>query len=164
MIIEDRSDCIMNIREVQYYVKKGIMWLADEVEVYLLTSGRSSNNPLVMQAGVVISQKTNQIRDALYNRSDLEYLDKKIKEECNHRIKRKEYRMMSDVEREKVDASWRQNRWKEAGLDGMRKRLGIDAVIDKNEVEEKFVMQKKRVSTNVKTVQDNENLLQRDSR
>ena len=148
----------MDFRGVRYYVKKGIMLLADEFESYLLTDAVASKNPLSMQTGMIVSKKNEKIRDALYNRSDLEYLDKKIQQECKDRVKRQEYFGMSKEERERVDAIWRQKRWKEEGLDAKRQKLGIDSSIDKKEPQfEKFVMKNKKSSTKTTVVVNSRN-------
>ena len=133
----------MAFRGVQYYIKKGIMFIADEFENYLLHEGSTSKDPVIMNMGMSVAEKNNQFREALYNRSDLEYLDKKIRQECKERVKRQEYLGLSNEERERADAMWRQKRWKEEGLDEKRKKLGIDSSIDENKPKfEKFVMQK----------------------
>ena len=118
------------IETMNYNIKKGLVKGTDLLGEHLVESGLLSQNPLITGIGVFVNSNKDEFRDVIMEKNNIEYLDKKIKEECRNRPHRNEYKSMSPDEKKIDDALWRRKRWMEEGLDSKRKLLGYDRTIE----------------------------------
>ena len=118
------------IETMNYNIKKGLVKGTDLLGEHLVESGLLSQNPFITGIGVFVNSNKDGFRDVIMEKNNIEYLDKKIKEECRNRPHRNEYKSMSPDEKKIDDALWRRKRWMEEGLDSKRKLLGYDRMIE----------------------------------
>lgn len=118
------------IETINYNIKKGFVKGTDLLGEHLVESGLTTQNPIITGIGVFVNSNKDGFRDVLMEKNNIEYLDKKIKEECRNRPHRNEYKAMSSEEQKIDDALWRRKQWIKEGLDDKRKLLGYDRAIE----------------------------------
>ena len=98
------------IETMNYNIKKGLVKGTDLLGEHLVESGLLSQNPFITGIGVFVNSNKDGFRDVIMEKNNIEYLDKKIKEECRNRPHRNEYKSMSPDEKKIDDALWRRKR------------------------------------------------------
>ena len=118
------------IEVMNYNIKKGLLLGTEKLGDYCIESGLATQNPIITGIGVFVNSNKDGFRDVLIEKNNIEYLDKKIKEECRNRPHRNEYKAMSSEEQKIDDALWRRKQWIKEGLNDKRKLLGYDRTIE----------------------------------